>query len=71
VNLALPWRAVQMLTGALVFLVALCLLEPLRSERAPYVFLAALLAAGSMAVTDTVVALLVALIENVLKGRRA
>jgi len=70
VTLAPGWRALQVILGALLFVAALGLLAPLGLPRGPYVFLAVLLAAGAMALTDTLVALLVAMMEK-LKGRRA
>ena len=65
------WRAVQVIAGIALFLYALRLLAPLPLDMTPFVLLAALLAAGSMAVTDSVVGLLAALFDKLLKGRRA
>ena len=65
------WRAVQILAGIGLFLFALRQIAPLPLATAPFVLLAALLAAGSMAVTDSVVGLLAALFDKLLKGRRA
>ena len=65
------WRAVQVIAGIALFLYALRLLAPLPLDMTPFVLLAALLAAGAMAVTDSVVGLLAALFEKLLKGRRA
>ena len=65
------WRVVQMVAGIALFLVALRQIAPLPLATAPFVLLAALLAAGSMAVTDSVVGLLAALFDKLLKRRRA
>jgi hypothetical protein len=65
------WRAVQLVAGVALFLYALRLLAPLPLDVLPFVLLAALTAAGSMAVTDSVVGLLAALFDKLLKGRRA
>jgi len=65
------WRALQVIAGIALFLYALRLLAPLPLDMTPFVLLAALLAAGAMAVTDSVVGLLAALFEKLLKGRRA
>jgi hypothetical protein len=63
------WRAVQVIAGIALFLWALRQLAPLPLDTTPFV-LAALLAAGSMALTDSVVGLLAALFDKLLKGRR-
>jgi hypothetical protein len=65
------WRAVQVIAGIALFLYALRLLAPLPLDKAPFVLLAALLAAGAMAITDSLVGLLAALFEKLQKGRRA
>jgi len=65
------WRAVQLFAGIALFLYALRQIAPLPIATTPFVLLAALLAAGSMAVTDSVVGLLSALFDKLLKGRRA
>jgi hypothetical protein len=65
------WRAVQLVAGIALFLVALRQIAPLPLAKASFVLLAALLAAGAMAVTDSVVGLLAALFDKLLKGRRA
>jgi hypothetical protein len=65
------WRAVQLVAGIALFLYALRLLAPMPLDLTPFVLLAALLAAGSMAIADSVVGLLAALFEKFLKGRRA
>jgi hypothetical protein len=65
------WRAVQLVAGVALFLFALRQIAPLPLATMPFVLLAALLAAGAMAVTDSVVGLLAALFDKLLKGRRA
>ena len=65
------WRAVQLFAGIALFLYALRQIVPLPIDMPPFVLLAALLAAGSMAVSDSVVGLLAALFDKLLKGRRA
>ena len=65
------WRAVQLVAGVALFLYALRQIVPLPLGTTPFVLLAALLAAGAMAVTDSLVGLLAALFEKFLKGRRA
>jgi len=65
------WRVVRLLAGIALFIAALREIAPLPIATGPFVLLAALLAAGSMAVTDSVVGLLAALFDKLLKGRRA
>ena len=65
------WRVVRLFGGIALFLAALREIAPLPIATGPFVLLAALLAAGSMAVTDSVVGLLAALFDKLLKGRRA
>ena len=65
------WRAVQLIAGVVLFLYALRLLAPMPLERGPFVLLAALMAAGSMALTDSAVGLLAVVFENIHKGRDA
>ena len=65
------WRAVQLIAGVALFLYALRLLGPLPVARAPFVLLAAMLAAGAMALSDAVVGLLAAIIEKFQKGPKA
>ncbi len=62
------WRVVQLICGAALFLYALRLLPPMPFERVGFVVIAALLAAGSMALSDSLVGLLAALFENLQKG---
>ncbi len=65
------WRALQVIAGIALFLYAMRLLAPLPLDITPFVLLAALLAAGAMAITDSLVGLLAALFEKLQKGRRA
>jgi hypothetical protein len=65
------WRAVQVVAGVALFLYALRLLAPMPLDTLPFVLLAALVAAGSMGIADSVVGLLAALFDKLLKGRRA
>jgi hypothetical protein len=65
------WRAVQVIAGIALFLYAMRLLAPLPLDMTPFVLLAALLAAGAMAIADSLVGLLAALFEKFLKGRKA
>ena len=62
------WRVVQLVAGAALFLYALRLLPPMPLERVGFVVIAALLAAGSMALSDSVVGLLAAMFENLQRG---
>jgi hypothetical protein len=64
------WRVVQLVAGAALFLFALRLLPPMPLERGAFVLIAALLAAGAMAVSDSVVGMLANLFETLQKGRR-
>ena len=65
------WRAVQLVGGAALFLYALRVIAPMPLDTLPFVLLAALLAAGAMGIADSVVGLLAALFDKLLKGRRA
>ena len=62
------WRVLQLIAGAVLFLYALRLLPPMPLERIGFVVIAALLAAGSMAVSDSVVGLIASVFENLQKG---
>ena len=64
------WRVLQLIAGASLFLYALRLLPPMPLERVGFVVIAALLAAGSMALSDSVVGLLATAFENLQKGGR-
>ena len=71
-RLGLGWRLVQVALGAALFLWALGWLDVLRAQRVPYVILAALVAAGAMWVTESVVTLVAATLQKKLKkGPRA
>ena len=62
------WRVLQLVVGAALFLYALRLLPPMPLERVGFVVIAALLAAGSMALSDSVVGLLATMFENLQRG---
>ena len=62
------WRVLQLIVGAALFLYALRLLPPMPLERIGFVVIAALLAAGSMALSDSVVGLVATIFENLQKG---
>ncbi len=56
-TLAPAWRLLQVALGAVLFAWAFGWLDALRLQRLPYLVLMALLAAGAMAVTDSLVSL--------------
>jgi hypothetical protein len=62
------WRVLQLICGAALFLYALRLLPPMPYERVGFVVIAALLAAGAMALSDSVVGLVATTFENLHKG---
>jgi hypothetical protein len=62
------WRVLQLIVGAALFLYALRLLPPMPLERVGFVVIVALLAAGSMALSDSVVGLIATAFENLKKG---
>ena len=62
------WRVLQLIAGAALFLYALRLLPPMPLERIGFVVIAALLAAGAMALSDSVVGLIATVFENLQKG---
>ena len=64
------WRVLQLICGAALFLYALRLLPPMPFERVGFVVIAALLAAGSMALSDSVVGLLATVFENLQRGHK-
>ena len=64
------WRVLQLIVGAALFLYALRLLPPMPFERVGFVVIAALLAAGAMALSDSVVGLIATAFENLQKGGR-
>ncbi len=61
------WRVVQLVGGVALFLYALRLLAPMPGDRVGFILLVALLAAGSMALTDSIVGVLVAIFEKTQK----
>ena len=63
------WRVVQVVAGIALFLYALRVLPPMPLDRTGFALVAALLAAGAMAVSDSVVGVLAAFFENLNKGR--
>jgi hypothetical protein len=63
------WRVVQVIAGVALFLYALRLLAPMPFDRFGFVLIAALLAAGAMAVTDSLVGVIASVFENLQKGR--
>jgi hypothetical protein len=65
------WRVLQLVAGIALFLYALRVLPPMPFDRAGFVLLAALLAAGAMAVTDSVVGLAANLFANLHRGDRS
>jgi hypothetical protein len=65
---SLFWRVVHVVAGIALFLYALRVLPPMPLERSALVLIAALLAIGSMALTDAVVGLIASLFENLHKG---
>ncbi len=58
------WRVVHLVAGVALFLYALRVLPPMPLQRAGLVLIAALLAAGSMALTDSVVGLIATLFQR-------
>ena len=62
------WRVLQLIVGAALFLYALRLLPPMPLERVGFIVIAALLAAGSMALSDSVIGLVASVFENLQKG---
>ena len=64
------WRVLQLIAGAALFLYALRLLPPMPYERVGFIVIAALLAAGSMALSDSVVGLIASVFENLHKGKQ-
>ena len=62
------WRVVHVIAGVALFLYALRLLPPMPLQRGALVLIAALLAAGAMALTDSVVGMVASLFEKMQKG---
>ena len=62
------WRVLQLIVGAALFLYALRVLPPMPFERVGFVMIVALLAAGAMGLSDSVVGLVATIFENLQKG---
>ena len=62
------WRVLQLIAGAALFLYALRLLPPMPVERVGFVVIVAVLAAGSMALADSLVGLIATAFESLQKG---
>ena len=62
------WRVVHVIAGVALFLYALRVLPPMPLQRGGLVLIAALLAAGSMALTDSVVSVVANFFEKTQKG---
>ena len=62
------WRVVHVIAGVALFLYALRVLPPMPLQRGGLVLIAALLAAGSMALTDSVVGVVANFFEKMQKG---
>ncbi len=62
------WRVVHVIAGVALFLYALRVLPPMPLQRGGLVLIAALLAAGSMALTDSVVGMVANLFDKTQKG---
>ena len=58
------WRVVQGVAGVALFLYALRVLAPMPDDRAGFILLVALLATGSMALTDSLVGLCAAVFDQ-------
>ena len=62
------WRVVHVIAGVALFLYALRMLPPMPLQLGGLVLIAALLAAGSMALTDSVVGVVANVFEKMQKG---
>ena len=62
------WRVLQLIAGVALFLYALRVLPPMPLQRGGLVLIAALLAAGSMALTDSVVGVVANFFEKMQRG---
>jgi hypothetical protein len=62
------WRVVHVVAGVALFLYALRELPPMPTQRGGLVLIAALLAAGAMALTDSVVGVVANFFEKMQKG---
>ena len=61
------WRVVTLVAGVALFLYALRLVAPMPNDRGGFILLVAVLAAGSMALSDSIVGLIVAIFEKTQK----
>ncbi len=61
------WRVLQLVAGVALFLYALRLLSPMPGDRAGFILLVAILAAGSMALSDSIIGLLLAILDKMQK----
>lgn len=61
------WRVLQLIAGVALFLYALRLLSPMPDDRAGFILLVAILAAGSMALTDSIVGVLATALDKMQK----
>ena len=61
------WRVLQLIAGVALFLYALRLVAPMPNDRAGFILLVAVLAAGSMALTDSIVGLILAVFDKMQK----
>ena len=61
------WRVVQFVAGVALFLYALRLVAPMPNDRAGFILLVAVLAAGSMALADSIVGLILAVFDKMQK----
>ena len=64
---SLFWRVLQVIGGIALFLYALRLLSPMPGDRAGFILLVALLAAGSMALSDSIVGVIAAIFDKMQK----
>ena len=62
------WRVVHVIAGVALFLYALRLLPPMPLQRGALVLIAALLAAGSIALADSLVAMLAGWFDKTQRG---
>ena len=62
------WRVVHVIAGVALFLYALRVLPPMPLQRGALVLIAALLAAGSMALTDSLVGVVAGFFDKTQKG---
>ena len=65
---SLFWRVLHLVAGFALFAYALRVLPPMPLQRGALVLIAALLGAGAMAITDSVVGLIAAWFDKTQKG---